>query len=539
MQKSIRERAGPPTFDCCIEMEDRQHWRLYDDVATACDGLLAGKEVLPTMRYRDAEGNAFSLPDAKPDSKPGKTSSTGKSTQSASSTDSSDSLLSSSASDSDSDSESNQVATPLQRLQAAAGNWKLQLPRKRRAGGKEAAQGQSWLGDLTSSTDAWQQQQQPEKPAEPVGPPMQVYVHGIEEEVLETVLKRSNLWHRIQLRDSLRGCDAAIGLRGKIKSGGWLRNAAKNFDVPIFSVKTSSPEHLTKAAQTILGLEPSSGGLFGGLFGNARGSDAQPLKSSQLPSTPSQTLPDSDEIPPTPSQSLLDSSQVPPTSSQTLSDSNQVPPNASQALSNPNQVQPNASQILSNPSQMPPNPSQILPDASKVPSNRNQIRPNPKLAWPSRNQPLLQPRPIRDPQIIKDAQPFSEVQLANDMQSLVDAQDSDEEEEDYEEEEIEEEDPEEIKGLEWYLNECKTIREPQKPISKAMSFGPKPLGYQAAMDEAIIAIEQVVIPRNQPIELLPRPAEILEMQMRIAHQYDMVCEVVGEDRKVRLRIMPA
>ena len=57
------------------------------------------------------------------------------------------------------------------------------------------------------------------------------------------------------------------------------------------------------------------------------------------------------------------------------------------------------------------------------------------------------------------------------------------------------------------------ITEPQKPISKAMSFGPKPLGYQAAMDEAIIAIEQVVIPRNQPIELLPRPAEILEMQV--------------------------
>ena len=60
--------------------------------------------------------------------------------------------------------------------------------------------------------------------------------------------------------------------------------------------------------------------------------------------------------------------------------------------------------------------------------------------------------------MIKDAQPFSEAQLANDMQSLIDAQDSDEEEEEYEEEEIEEEDPEEIKGLDWYLNECKTIR---------------------------------------------------------------------------------
>ena len=62
---------------------------------------------------------------------------------------------------------------------------------------------------------------------------------------------------------NLQGCDAVLALRGKIKAGGWLRTAAKGFAVPIFSVKTSSPEHLTRAVQTILGLEPSVGGLFG------------------------------------------------------------------------------------------------------------------------------------------------------------------------------------------------------------------------------------------------------------------------------------
>lgn len=61
----------------------------------------------------------------------------------------------------------------------------------------------------------------------------------------------------------LQGCDAVLALRGKIKAGGWLRTAAKGFAVPIFSVKTSSPDHLTRAVQTILGLEPSVGGLFG------------------------------------------------------------------------------------------------------------------------------------------------------------------------------------------------------------------------------------------------------------------------------------
>lgn len=51
-----------------------------------------------------------------------------------------------------------------------------------------------------------------------------------------------------------------------------MRTAAKGFAVPIFSVKTSSPDHLTRAVQTILGLEPSPGGLFGA----SRTSDADP-----------------------------------------------------------------------------------------------------------------------------------------------------------------------------------------------------------------------------------------------------------------------
>lgn len=48
-----------------------------------------------------------------------------------------------------------------------------------------------------------------------------------------------------------------------------------------------------------------------------------------------------------------------------------------------------------------------------------------------------------------------------------------------------------------------------------MSQSP-PLGFQDAMDEALIAVEQVVIPRHQPIELLPRTPELLDMQVSIA-----------------------
>ena len=53
-------------------------------------------------------------------------------------------------------------------------------------------------------------------------------------------------------------------------------------------------------------------------------------------------------------------------------------------------------------------------------------------------------------------------------------------------------------------------------VGDASSSSP-PLGYQDALDEALIAVEQVVIPRQQPIELLPRTAELLDMQVRCWH----------------------
>lgn len=49
------------------------------------------------------------------------------------------------------------------------------------------------------------------------------------------------------------------------------------------------------------------------------------------------------------------------------------------------------------------------------------------------------------------------------------------------------------------------------------SSGSPPLGYQDALDEALIAVEQIVIPRQQPIELLPRTAELLDMQVECCH----------------------
>ena len=60
MQKSVLERAGPPTFDVCVEMLERGKWRVHLDVAQAVDVLLQGYQVsIPergTGRGRTAAG---------------------------------------------------------------------------------------------------------------------------------------------------------------------------------------------------------------------------------------------------------------------------------------------------------------------------------------------------------------------------------------------------------------------------------------------------------------------------------------------------
>ena len=42
VQKSVLERAGPPTFDVCVEMLERHRWRVHPNVGLAVDSILAG-----------------------------------------------------------------------------------------------------------------------------------------------------------------------------------------------------------------------------------------------------------------------------------------------------------------------------------------------------------------------------------------------------------------------------------------------------------------------------------------------------------------
>ncbi len=55
-QKAILERKAPPTFDILIEIQERDKFAIYHDVAKAVDTLLRGKVPTPEIRVRSKEG---------------------------------------------------------------------------------------------------------------------------------------------------------------------------------------------------------------------------------------------------------------------------------------------------------------------------------------------------------------------------------------------------------------------------------------------------------------------------------------------------
>jgi predicted RNA-binding protein Jag len=61
----------------------------------------------------------------------------------------------------------------------------------------------------------------------------------------------------------------------------------------------------------------------------------------------------------------------------------------------------------------------------------------------------------------------------------------------------------------------------------------------APLPQPPLAVEQIVIPKGQPVELLPRSARIRKMQHELAEHYRLKSCSFGDEPNRRLRIYPA
>ena len=60
-----------------------------------------------------------------------------------------------------------------------------------------------------------------------------------------------------------------------------------------------------------------------------------------------------------------------------------------------------------------------------------------------------------------------------------------------------------------------------------------------ALEEARLAVEQIVLPKGQPVELLPRSPKVRKMQHELVEHYRLKSSSFGEEPNRRLRIYPA
>ncbi|PSC75678.1 P-loop nucleoside triphosphate hydrolase superfamily [Micractinium conductrix] len=59
-----------------------------------------------------------------------------------------------------------------------------------------------------------------------------------------------------------------------------------------------------------------------------------------------------------------------------------------------------------------------------------------------------------------------------------------------------------------------------------------------ALEEARLAAENIVIPQQQPVELLPREAAVIDLQAQLVAGLGLPFEVVGAPGSLRLRVLP-
>ena len=94
------------------------------------------------------------------------------------------------------------------------------------------------------------------------------------------------------------------------------------------------------------------------------------------------------------------------------------------------------------------------------------------------------------------------------------------------------------RGVERLLQRQGSGPEDPGTAADAATTGGKADDALAALEECRLAVEQLVLPQGQPVELLPRSETVRRMQAELAAHYKLATAVFGSGQQQRLRIFP-
>lgn len=235
-QKTILEREAPATFDVAVELISRERWRVHLDVSYAVDQILLGKDAGAEVREHDGAGAIFAWTE-------------------------------------------NQSTTSLQSENMATLNDQIPIEKSLKTKDQEKEKENLietqpfptmalWAareGIVNSTTGAVDNGSIPNEQA------LAVYLYGIDSSTVFQVLRTLKADKKLIVVNVPQQADAILATRMKVKSSGWIREAAKTAGTPLFTVRSASSEHVTKGIRALLGMDPSPGG---GLIRKEKTSDA-------------------------------------------------------------------------------------------------------------------------------------------------------------------------------------------------------------------------------------------------------------------------
>ncbi len=225
-QKTVLERKAPPTFSIAVEMLERQRWTIHRDVANTIDNLLRGGQPILEVRTVQDDGEV-SITQKTPNFN-------------------SEGLLKA----------QNILETPLSTQGwRASGKMKPVSIDARKPSDYRKNKDFDQMLELS-----WHQVAEGDKVRTP-GPngedwPVYVYPYGIGRSELDQVIDILKL--PVVLTKDINNADVVLALRSQIKNHSKLRQMAKNRQLPIHGIKSSTIPQITRGLQRLLNMDDQS-----------------------------------------------------------------------------------------------------------------------------------------------------------------------------------------------------------------------------------------------------------------------------------------
>jgi len=237
IQKSILERAGPPTFSVCVEMLDIDTWRVHTDVAGSVDALLAGQSPITELRTLNADGTITKIAEYN-----------SRRTSMSSSIEGVSSSMFLAYDPSAARPDNKRGGT--QQSSSALAAQEVATASARRA-----------PSTVSTSFEAVSSRDTASEEDDCAINSVRVFPFKISRDALERVMDELDLNEKVCLVDLLEDASVVIAPKSQVKTSTWLRSAARARGMPIYAVRTDNSAQLVRALQAMLGITGASDGI--------------------------------------------------------------------------------------------------------------------------------------------------------------------------------------------------------------------------------------------------------------------------------------